>query len=149
MFYLNITNFWEKTVGLEAGVIPDTNITASSHIESNPPSASRLGSHVGWCPFNLPNAFLQVDLGAPYRVPVVATQGHFDGSYYVTRYAIQLSLDGTHWIEFERVEYSPDFKNKNFFSRIIDACNLINLLERFSLECRKLFAFTLVLNYYA
>ncbi len=82
--------------------MPDINISASSYIESNPPAAARLGSHMAWCPLNLTNAFLQVDLGIPYHVVAVATQGHVDGSH-VTRYAIQLSLNGTHWTEFERV----------------------------------------------
>lgn len=103
-FYLYDGYCWEKALGLETGVIPDINITASSHIDSHPPSAARLGSHVGWCPVSLINPFLQVDLGVPYRMPAVATQGHADGSH-VIRYAIQLSLNGTHWTEFEKVEF--------------------------------------------
>ena len=87
---------------METGVIPDINITASSYIESNPPSAARLGSHVAWCQVNIVNTFLQVDLGVPHRVTAVATQGHPDGGH-VTRYVMQLSLNGTHWAKFERV----------------------------------------------
>ena len=82
--------------------MPDINITASSNKESNPPTAARLGSHEGWCPLSLTNAFLQVDLGVPYHVLAVATQGHVDGSH-VTRYVIHLSLNGTLWTEFEKV----------------------------------------------
>ncbi|XP_078352789.1 uncharacterized protein LOC144637600 [Oculina patagonica] len=104
-FYRNDAYCWEKALGLETGAIPDINISASSYIESNPPAAARLGSHVAWCPLNLTNAFLQVDLGIPYRVIAVATQGHADGSH-VTRFALHLSLNGTHWTEFERKFYT-------------------------------------------
>ena len=104
-FYLDNTSCLEKATGLETGVIPDNNITASSYIESSPPSSARLGSHVGWCPLNSINAFLQVDLGVAYYVCAVATQGHSDGNFsYVTHYAIKLSLNGTHWTEYEQVE---------------------------------------------
>ena len=104
-FYLDDTACWEKAIGLETGVIPDKNITASSYIESSPPSAARLGSHVGWCPLTSTNAFLQVDLGVAYYVCAVATQGHSEGNFsYVTHYAIQLSLNGTHWTEYEKVK---------------------------------------------
>ena len=88
---------------METGEFPDINITASSYIDSNPPSAARLGSHVAWCPKNVTNAFLQLDLGVPYHLPAVATQGHSDGSF-VKRYAIMLSRDGRSWVEFEKVE---------------------------------------------
>ncbi|XP_078352793.1 uncharacterized protein LOC144637605 [Oculina patagonica] len=104
-FYRNDAYCWEKALGLETGAMPDINISASSYIESNPPAAARLGSHVAWCPLNLTNAFLQVDLGIPYHVIAVATQGHVDGSH-VTRFAIHLSLNGTHWTEFERKFYT-------------------------------------------
>lgn len=102
-FYLSDNYWWRKAIGLESGEVPDINITASSYIDSNPPWAARLGSHVGWCPLNVAGAFLQIDLGVPYRLPAVATQGRSDGSY-VTRYALMLSLDGGNWIEFEKVE---------------------------------------------
>ncbi|XP_078354170.1 uncharacterized protein LOC144638790 isoform X2 [Oculina patagonica] len=104
-FYRNDAYCWEKALGLETGAMPDINISASSYIESNPPAAARLGSHVAWCPLNLTNPFLQVDLGIPYHVIAVATQGHVDGSH-VTRFAIHLSLNGTHWTEFERKFYT-------------------------------------------
>lgn len=103
-FYLSDSYWWKKAIGLETSDVPDINITASSYIESNPPSAARLGSHVGWCPLNVTNAFLQIDLGVPYRLPAVATQGHHADGSFVTRYAIMLSLDGIHWTEFEKVE---------------------------------------------
>ncbi|KAL9951704.1 hypothetical protein ACROYT_G044426 [Oculina patagonica] len=104
-FYRIDAYCWENALGLETGFMPDINISASSYTESNPPSAARLGSHVAWCPLNLTNAFLQVDLGIPYRVIAVATQGHAHGSH-VTRFAIHLSLNGTHWTEFERKFYT-------------------------------------------
>ena len=103
-FYSNGT-CWEKAVGLETGVIPDNNITASSNIDPSPPSAARLGSHVGWCPMNLTNAFLQVDLGNAYYICAVATQGRQEGNFgYVKHYAIQLSLNGKNWTEYEQVQ---------------------------------------------
>lgn len=102
-FYFSDRYCWENAIGLETGEVPDINITASSYIDSNPPSAARLGFHVGWCPKKVVNAFLQIDLGVPYRLPAVAIQGRSDGSF-VKRYAIMLSLDGGNWTEFEKVE---------------------------------------------
>ena len=102
-FYLSESYCSENAIGMETGEFPDINITASSYIDSNPPSAARLGSHVAWCPKNVTNAFLQLDLGVPYHLPAVATQGHSDGSF-VKRYAIMLSRDGGSWVEFEKVE---------------------------------------------
>ena len=106
-FYLSDSYCWKKAIGLETGEVPDINITASSYIDSNPPSAARLGLHGGWCPLNESSAFLQIDLGVPYRLSAVATQGRSDGSF-VKRYAIMLSLDGGSWTEFEKVEYSSN-----------------------------------------
>ena len=88
---------------METGEFPGINITASSYIDSSPPSAARLGLHVAWCPKNVINAFLQIDLGVPYHLPAVATQGRSDGSF-VKSYAIMLSRDGLNWAEFEKVE---------------------------------------------
>ena len=103
-FYYNNT-CWGKAVGLETDIIPDNNITASSYIDSSPPSAARLGSHVGWCPGNPINAFLQVDLGSAYYICAVATQGRPEGNFdYVKHYVIQLSLNGKNWTEYEQVE---------------------------------------------
>ena len=104
-FYFSSRYCWENAIGLETGEVSDTNITASSYIVSNPPSSARLGLHVGWCPKNVINAFLQIDLGVPYRLPAVATQGRSDGSF-VKRYALTLSLDGGNWTAFEKVECS-------------------------------------------
>ena len=88
---------------METSELPDINITASSYIDSNPPSAARLGLHVAWCPKNVANAFLQIDLGVPHHLPAVATQGRSDSSF-VKCYVIMLSQDGRNWTEFEKVE---------------------------------------------
>ena len=94
----------DSPIGLETGTVPDRNITASSYLDSNPPSAARLGSHVGWCPLNLSKVFLQVDLGSAYYICAVATQGHFEQGFgRLARYAILLSLNGKNWTEYEQV----------------------------------------------
>ena len=94
----------DSPIGLETGTVPDRNITASSYLDSNPPSAARLGSHVGWCPLNLSKVFLQVDLGSAYYICAVATQGHFEQGFGgLARYTILLSLNGKNWTEYEQV----------------------------------------------
>ena len=94
----------DSPIGLETGTVPDRNITASSYLDSNPPLAARLGSHVGWCPLNLSKVFLQVDLGSAYYICAVATQGHFEQGFgRLARYAILLSLNGKNWTEYEQV----------------------------------------------
>ena len=94
----------DSPIGLETGTVPDRDITASSYLDSNPPSAARLGSHVGWCPLNLSEVFLQVDLGSAYYICAVATQGHFEQGFgRLARYAILLSLNGKNWTEYEQV----------------------------------------------
>ena len=102
-FHLSESYYQKNAIGMETGKFPDINITASSYIDSNPPSAARLGLHAAWCPENVTNAFLQIDLGVPYHLPAVATQGRSDGSF-VKSYAIMLSRDGENWTEFEKVE---------------------------------------------
>lgn len=94
----------DSPIGMETGTVPDRNITASSYLDSNPPSAARLGSHVGWCPLNLSKVFLQVDLGSAYYICAVATQGHFEQGFgSLARYAILLSFNGKNWTEYEQV----------------------------------------------
>ena len=104
-FYLNDTTCEDEATGMETGLIPDINITASSYKLDRPPWSGRLGSHESWRPQNLTKPFLQVDLGIAYYVCAVATQGHpRKKPRYVTRYAVQLSLNGTEWTEYEKVE---------------------------------------------
>lgn len=104
-FYINDTVCEEEAIGMETGLIPDNNITASSYRLSAPPRDGRLGSHEGWRPGNKVNSFLQIDLGAAYYVCAVATQGNpRKKPRYVKRYSVHLSLNGSAWTEYEQVE---------------------------------------------
>ena len=105
-FYLNNTSCREDAIGMETGVIPNSNITASSYIERRPPLEGRLGLYDSWRPADTVNAFLQIDLGVAHYVCAVATQGNPSSkrmARYVTKYGLQLSLNGINWTDYEQV----------------------------------------------
>ena len=86
------------------GKIPDSSFSATSNYGSKwLPKYGRLNfPKDGWEPRtnNLPNEYLQIDLGAEYWVCGVATQGEADqlvGDDWVTKYKISLSLDDVTW----------------------------------------------------
>lgn len=95
---------------MESGLIPDSDITASSTDFRNNkhPRYARLGSGDGWRPDSAAavNSYLQIDLGRAYYVCAVATQGNSAFKWkkrYVTIYRLGLSLDGISWAEYEQV----------------------------------------------
>ena len=107
-FYLNDTSCGEDAIGMETGVIPNSNITASSNVKQRPPRDGRLGLYGSWRPRpnDTVNAFLQIDLGVAHYVCAVATQGNPSSKLlarYVTKYGLQLSLNGINWTEYEEV----------------------------------------------
>ena len=83
------------------GRIPDVSFSATSYWHnSNLPKHGRLNApHLGWAaktPNNMPNEYLQIDLGGMYWVCGVATQGN-RGVEWTTKYKISLSLDNITW----------------------------------------------------
>ena len=81
-------------------IIPDAQITASSNYASFYPHKGRLNGDSGWCqrPFEIPDNYIQVDMGARRAVCGVATQGTAQGKVqgsFIESYTLSFSTDGT------------------------------------------------------
>ncbi|KAI8503383.1 hypothetical protein Bbelb_192040, partial [Branchiostoma belcheri] len=101
------TTVCQVPLGMESGVIPDDNITASS-IRGSPsvtdykPYRARLNGVAGWGSWIADNnsigEWLQVDLGEMKRVTGTSTQGrHWRNPNWVTSYKLLYSADGSSW----------------------------------------------------
>ena len=92
-------------IGLENYVIPDSQITASSMLSTNPPHHGRLNFPNCWCAASTVNQWLQIDLGRVLRVKGITTKGSYGRSskdmvsLYLLSYANQSSSS------FEFVQY--------------------------------------------
>ncbi|XP_078476130.1 discoidin domain-containing receptor 2-like [Lampetra planeri] len=95
-------------LGVQDGLIPDDDITASSQwYSSTAAKYGRLEGHGGdgaWCPAGplLPGSaeFLQVTLPAAHVVALVATQGRHAGGHgneFASHFRLQYSRDGQRW----------------------------------------------------
>ncbi|XP_035692484.1 adipocyte enhancer-binding protein 1-like [Branchiostoma floridae] len=92
-------------LGVESGQIPDTQISASSEVNSgHGPRRARLyavndGDGTGaWCAkHNDGNQWLQVDLRKPTEIQGVVTQGRFGHQQWVETYKLQFGTDGDNW----------------------------------------------------
>ena len=90
---------------MKSGTIPDRQITASSHWNSNyAPWQGRLDYKRTWkggswaSRVNDIHQWLQVDLYSPYmKVTGIATQGRNGYDQWVTRYTLWYSDDGKHF----------------------------------------------------
>uniref|UniRef100_A0A6P8GYK1 Uncharacterized protein LOC116286842 n=1 Tax=Actinia tenebrosa TaxID=6105 RepID=A0A6P8GYK1_ACTTE len=100
-------------VGLEnMYIIPNISFTASSFYDNKYiPYNARLNGYNGWSPklANRENEYLQVDLGYPYVICAIATQGSSLKTEWVTQYRIMTSVYGTEW-----VAYKENSQVKNF-----------------------------------
>ncbi|XP_064827092.1 neuropilin-2-like isoform X2 [Oncorhynchus masou masou] len=97
--------------GLLSGLLPDTQISASSARDMlwSPGNARLVGSHSGWFPSPAQplagEEWLQVDLGVPKTVGGIITQGarggegtsSTDNRAFVRKYRVAHSLDGKDW----------------------------------------------------
>ena len=63
-------------LGLESGVIKDTQITDSGYFNSNPARLGRLRGNKGWCAKAGNDEWMQIDLKQPMVITAVATQGY-------------------------------------------------------------------------
>ena len=84
------------------GQIPDSSFSATSAYTSDYlPKYGRLnGPHLGWCAKtknNMPNEYLQIDLGVVYWVCGVATHGRRKAGEWTTKYKISLSMNNITW----------------------------------------------------
>ena len=86
----------------DSDIIPDAQITASSNYRSFYPHKGRLNGDSGWCqrPFEIPDNYIQVDMGAGRVVCGVATQGKANGSF-IKSYRLSFSTDGTSWTTYK------------------------------------------------
>ena len=63
-------------LGMENGVISDSQLTSSSAISTDPPSKGRFNSAGGWCATSGDSSpWLQIDLQQPMVITAIATQG--------------------------------------------------------------------------
>ncbi|XP_078353422.1 uncharacterized protein LOC144638115 isoform X2 [Oculina patagonica] len=98
-----ITDCYDNPTGVaDIAKIPDAKMTASSKYSSNyEPYYGRLNGNRGdgWCSKEASsnNDWLQVDLGKPYTVCGVATQGDRNGNEWVTAFKLLFSWDGVSW----------------------------------------------------
>ncbi|XP_031549731.1 venom prothrombin activator pseutarin-C non-catalytic subunit-like [Actinia tenebrosa] len=88
-----------QPVGIGSGKIPDSKITSSSAYNSTTsPSKARLNYIAGssWCAArNDPSPYLQINLGSPYIICGIATQGDHMTDQWVQSYNMLTSNDGS------------------------------------------------------
>ncbi|XP_031554029.1 contactin-associated protein-like 5 [Actinia tenebrosa] len=88
-------------------IIPDSSFTASSASSASYPFGlpfnGRLNASFGWAPKTTtnPNDYLQVDLGFPYVICAVTTQGRGNGEEWVTEYKVSLSMNDKNWMPYQ------------------------------------------------
>ena len=125
-------------LGVESGLIPDAQLTASSKYDKNH-SAHRArlnmkkeGSKRGsWVPlrWNL-KQWLQIDLGSVNKVTAVATQGRSDYPQYVKKYKLQYSQDGKDFLYYRETGQTEDKVTLfNFISLFSEKCIIKELLN--------------------
>jgi hypothetical protein len=85
-------------------IIPDSSFTATTFFDNRyVPSNGRLNSAThGWGPkTNAQNDHLQIDLGLPYIICAIATQGSNINAEWVKTYKISVSLDNSNWTTYQ------------------------------------------------
>ena len=84
---------------MESGLIPDSNITASSKRNANTAAKyGRLNSGSSWCAGTSDsNSYLQIDLQTLHIICAVSTQGNSQTDHWVKTYKLQLSTNGSTW----------------------------------------------------
>lgn len=114
-----------KALGMESGAITNSQITASSELDSYH-GITRVRLHTyetdvysrgAWIPIlNDLNQWIQVDLGKIRYVTHVATQGR--NTHYplqmVTKYKLQFSDDGASFLFYKRQGESTEAVNRNY-----------------------------------
>ena len=89
---------------MESGSIPDSNITASSTLNSGTPAKNgrlNFASGSSWCAAaGVSNPFLQIDLQTLHFICAVSTQGNSQADEWVETYTLQTSADGTTFTDY-------------------------------------------------
>ena len=123
-----------QALGMESGTITDSQLTASSDLDSNH-AIERARLHTketdvysrgSWVSaINDLNQWYQVDLGIITPVTHVATQGRnsYSPAQMVTKYKLQFSDDGASFLFYKREGESSDAVNRY----IISGCSFNNI----------------------
>ena len=90
-------------LGMESGLIPDSNITASTEKNANTAAKNgRLNSGSSWCAETSDSApYLQIDLQTLHIICAVSTQGNSQADQWVKTYKLKLSTDGSTWTDYK------------------------------------------------
>ena len=91
-------------LGMENGIISDSEITASTVLSTSntPAKNARMNSGSSWCAATSDtNPYLQIDLQALHIICAVSTQGNSQADQWVTTYTLQLSTDGSSWSDYK------------------------------------------------
>ena len=91
----------DSPLGMESRKIPDSNIRASSHKNWNSrPQNGRLNHPMAWCSRKEWAPYLEIDLGKPYRITYLATQGSERDNVWEKEYTVTHTLARTSFIEY-------------------------------------------------
>ena len=107
MYFFSDTSCRTTPIGVEhRSKFPDHRMTASSFLrEQYAPHIGRLNMQYCWEPKtrnNIPNDYLQLDLGAAHFICAVATQGNNGkAAEWTTKYQISLSADNDLWSKYK------------------------------------------------
>lgn len=120
-------------LGVESGLIPDAQLTASSQYnDDHGAHRGRLNMQIegkkrgGWVArFANKNQWLQVDLGSVNVVTAVATQGRSDYPQYVKKYKLRYSQDGNDFVYYRETGQTED------------KVTLFHMISVFSLRTKK------------
>ena len=89
---------------MDSGLIPDSDITASSEKNANTAAKNgRLNYSLGsWCAGTSDsNPYLQIDLQTLHVICAVSTQGNSQADQWVKTYKLKLSTDGLTWTNYK------------------------------------------------
>lgn len=111
-------------LGMESGIIPDGQISASSEWNSGHRAANaRLnfihgsGRTGAWSARrNDQHQWLKVDFGKIAKIEKVATQGRADARQWVTKYTLSYSRDNIFWSHYPKVRQLA--RSKTFITKI-------------------------------
>ncbi|EDO35061.1 predicted protein, partial [Nematostella vectensis] len=103
-----------QAVGVGAGALPDSSMTASSERDNTTmASNARLNGPRSWCQARKDNrAFLEIDVGTASVVCGVATQGNPLSDSWVESFTIEFSIDRENWTSYgqnESVVFQANF----------------------------------------
>ena len=102
MHFISDTSCRTTPIGVEDPTkFPNHRMTASSFYSSEyAPQKGRLNAFPCWEPKtrnNMPNDYLQLDLGGAHFICAVATQGNSGAKEWTTKYQISLSANNDVW----------------------------------------------------